>query len=89
MIELWVVVVIGVGVCLFWWLKSSDDTNPLDKYQAEHISDFVAFAKTQRHLPKVEAIKQIRMQFRHLQLIEALAVYQLAIKDDENQQPKD
>lgn len=52
MIELWVVVVIGVGVCLFWWLKSSDDTNPLDKYQAEHISDFVAFAKTQRHLPK-------------------------------------
>lgn len=47
-------------------------------YTPEHIDDFVDFAKTQLHLPKVEAIKAIRMAFSHLSLMQAVEVYELA-----------
>lgn len=57
------------------------DESPLHQYQPEHIADFVAFAKTQLDLPKIKAIKAIRLQFAHLTLQQALQVYELANKE--------
>lgn len=80
------VVVIVFGVYLIWLFRSMFETidNPLEKYKPEHIADFVAFAKTQLHLPKVKAIKAIRQEFPHLELVQALAVYELANKENSN-----
>ncbi|MDO4427595.1 MAG: hypothetical protein Q4B88_05640 [Moraxella sp.] len=79
-------VVIVVGVYLIWLFKSMFETidNPLEKYKPEHIADFVAFAKTQLHLPKVKSIKAIRQEFRHLSLMEAVEIYELANKENNN-----
>lgn len=62
------------------------DESPLHQYQPEHIADFVAFAKTQLDLPKVKAIKAIRLQFAHLTLQQALQVYELANKEHNHSQ---
>lgn len=77
------IIVIGLGIFMIIKDKSTDTAKGLNYYKPEHIADFVAFAKTKLYLPKVEAIKAIRTEFRHLQLIEAVEVYELALKEKE------
>ncbi len=41
---------------------------------------YIAFAKTQQHLEKIQALKAIRQKFNELSLLYALKVYELANK---------
>lgn len=85
MILLNIVAVIIIALGIFMIVKDNDkNAKRLDDYKPEHIVDFVKFAKTQLYLPKVQALKSIRTEFRHLSLVEALEVYELAITEKEN-----
>ncbi len=41
---------------------------------------YIAFAKTQQHLEKIQVLKAIRQKFNELSLLYALKVYELANK---------
>lgn len=78
------IIIMGLGIFMIIKDKSTDTAKELNHYKPEHIADFVTFAKTQLYLPKVQALKSIRTEFRHLSLVEALEVYELAITEKEN-----
>lgn len=85
MILLNIVAVIIIALGIFMIVKDNDkNAKRLDDYKPEHIADFVKFAKTQLYLPKVQVVKSIRTEFRHLSLVEAVEVYDLAITEKEN-----
>lgn len=42
---------------------------------------YLSFAKRQSHLEKVMAIKAIREQFEELSLLQAVKIYEMAIKE--------
>lgn len=78
-----ILISIAIFVIVFFIATLTKQPNGLtDIYEPAHIADFVAFAKTQLYLPKVKAIKAIRNKFGHLTLQQALAVYELANKQN-------
>lgn len=51
-----------------------------DKLMQYATSTYLSFAKNQLHLEKVVVIKSIREQFKELSLMQAVKIYETAIK---------
>lgn len=80
-----ILISIAIFVIVFFIATLTKQPNGLtDIYEPAHIADFVAFAKTQLYLPKIKAIKAIRIRFAHLTLQQALQVYELANQKNSN-----
>lgn len=80
-----ILISIAIFIIVFFIATLTKQPNGLtDIYEPAHIADFVAFAKTQLYLPKIKAIKAIRIRFAHLTLQQAVEVYELAHKENDH-----
>lgn len=73
-----------ITAVMYIWLLKQRMTLLEDKLMQYGSATYLNFAKTQLHLEKVAAIKAIRQQFRELSLVQAVNIYEMAVKEAGN-----
>lgn len=76
-------VMIFLLICLYLvkaWMNHKRIRQLEDKLMSVLQDEYVAFAKGQLYLSKINFIKSLRQRFPELSLVQAVQVYELAIK---------
>lgn len=76
-------VMIFLLICLYLvkaWMNHKRIRQLEDKLMSVLQDEYIAFAKGQLHLSKIDFIKSLRQRFPELSLVQAVQVYELAIK---------
>lgn len=76
-------VMIFLLICLYLvkaWMNHKRIRQLEDKLMSVLQDEYITFAKGQLHLSKIDFIKSLRQRFPELSLVQAVQVYELAIK---------